>query len=436
MKLTVFQSADGDCLLLRGADGRTILVDGGRPESYSQHVAPSVAAMRKQGNGLDVIYVSHIDADHITGVLQLLDDEVAWRVHEFQLANGNASHKKPAAPRPPEVRGIWHNAFHEQTGLNTQEIEDMLAASARVLLGASDPKLRRTGEDHANLASSVRQAIQVSRRIGDEQLRIPLNEPAAGKLMLVRDDASSFLLGGMRLSIIGPFKADLDRLRGEWNDWLEANTVSLKALGEEARRDEERLAGTGVDSIARPLAILAAELGRRDKVTAPNLASLMLYVEEGTRSILLTGDGHCADILKGLEHAGKLDNGGTIHVDVLKVQHHGSEHNTDAPFCRRVTADHYVFCGNGEHQNPDLAIVKCFIDSRIGPVDLRSTNPKANRPFKLWFNSSSQVLTQQNESANRTHMRAVEQMVEDAAAMSGGRLRFQFLQNSKVTLTV
>jgi hypothetical protein len=392
--------------------------------------------MRKRSERLDVIYVSHIDADHITGVLKLLDDEVAWRVHEFQVANDNPGHRKPSVPRPPEIGGIWHNAFHQQTELNSHEIESLLASSARILLGARDAELRLAGEAHANLATSVRQAIQVSRRIGDQQLKIALNAPADHKLMLVRDDASSFPLGGMNLSIIGPFKADLDRLRKEWNDWLLANTASLEALREEASRDEERLAGTGVDSITRPLAILAAELGRRDMVTAPNLASLMLHVEEQNRAILLTGDGHHADILKGLEHAGKLDTKGSIHVNVLKVQHHGSEHNTDASFCRRVTADHYVFCGNGEHQNPNLDVVMCFINSRLGPAEFRSTRPEAKRPFKFWFNSSSSVLTAANESSNRAHMQAVEKMVQDAAEASGGRLRFQFLQGSKITLEI
>ena len=63
--------------------------------------------------------------------------------------------------------------------------------------------------------------------------------------------------------------------------------------------------------------------------------------------MLLTGDGHFADILKGLEHNGLLKEGKGLHVDVLKVQHHGSEHNFKREFAKRITADHYVICGNG-----------------------------------------------------------------------------------------
>ena len=41
----------------------------------------------------------------------------------------------------------------------------------------------------------------------------------------------------------------------------------------------------------------------------------------------------------------KFDAAGRIHVDVLKVQHHGATANVDDAFVRAVTADHYVFCG-------------------------------------------------------------------------------------------
>ena len=63
---------------------------------------------------------------------------------------------------------------------------------------------------------------------------------------------------------------------------------------------------------------------------APNLASLMLLARRADKRVLLTGDGHAADILQGPGAPAKLDDDGRIHVDVLKVQHHGSEHNIDA----------------------------------------------------------------------------------------------------------
>src|SRR5262245_56895321 len=114
MKFTIFQSDKGDCLLLESDDKKRILVDGGMPDAFPQHAGPKLGNLREQNVALDLVYISHIDQDHIGGVLKLMDDEAAWRVFEHQQNHGNPSAKQPTAPRPAKVKEIWHNAFHEQ----------------------------------------------------------------------------------------------------------------------------------------------------------------------------------------------------------------------------------------------------------------------------------------------------------------------------------
>jgi hypothetical protein len=151
----------------------------------------------------------------------------------------------------------------------------------------------------------------------------------------------------------------------------------------------------------------------------------MLLAEEQGRTVLLTGDGHHDDILKGLDHHGRLDAQGRLHVNVLKVQHHGSEHNIDEKFCRAVTADDYVFCGNGAHENPDVDVVETLVTARL------AVDP---RPFKLWFNSSSTV---QGRPADKAHMREVEDRVAQLAAQApAGRVKSFFLSQSSFDLPV
>ena len=62
---------------------------------------------------------------------------------------------------------------------------------------------------------------------------------------------------------------------------------------------------------------------------------------------------------------------------MLKIQHHGSEHNLDRDFAKRITADHYVFCANGEHENPDLRILEVLLNSRLA---LRTSSRPTPRP--------------------------------------------------------
>lgn len=425
MKLTVFQSDKGDCLLLTGAGGERVLVDGGMSASYTAHVAPALAALAAQNVKLDLVYVSHIDQDHISGVLRMMDDLVAWRVHDFQLANGNPTHKAPKAPRPPEVKAIWNNAFHDQMDKNNADkIEDMLAASAAVLSGTEDDALKDVAQRHQDLANSIPEALQLSRRIGAGQLGIPLNAPFGNRLAMVRDDAKAIAVGGLKMFVLAPFEADLDVLRKKWNKWLEENEEVVQTIRRRAREDEDLLGNEVVRLLAR-LTAEAKVLGNRKKVTAPNLASLMLLAEEQGKTVLLTGDGHSDEIVNGLKHHGKLNGQGRFHVNVLKVQHHGAEFNIDEPFCQAVTADHYVFCGNGAHENPDLKVLKTLVKARLAADQ---------KPFKLWFNSSSAV---PGKKADKAHMKKVEDLVAQLqAAAPAGRVSSFFLQQSSFDLPV
>ena len=406
MKLTLFPADKGDCLLLTGSRGERVLIDGGMSASFAEGPAQALAKLKR----LDVVCVSHIDQDHISGILRMMDDLVAWRVHRYQVETGNGDHEPPAVPEPPPIGEIWHNAFHEQVGKNSGAIEETLAATSAVLSGGDTRKIQDLAQSHRDLAASVREAIQLSRRIDEATLNIPLNRPAKGGLLFAREEPTIVRLGRMTITVIGPFEEDLRNLRDDWNEWLGKNRAALAEIEKEARDVAGRVATTEIQRTVGVALVQARILGDRRRVTVPNLASIMLLVEENGRLLLLTGDGHGDDVLKGLEQAGRLDEGGGTHVDVLKVQHHGSEHNIDADFCRSVTADHYVFCANGAHENPDLAVIDAVINSRVGSSKERSPNPQAGQPFALWFNSSSAV---SETDDGKSHMKEVENLVRD-----------------------
>ena len=98
--------------------------------------------------------------------------------------------------------------------------------------------------------------------------------------------------------------------------------------------------------------------------SVPNLSSLVVLAEAGDKRMLLTGDARGDKILEGLELVGALEEGGTMHVDLLKVPHHGSSNNLDNDFFERITANHYVFSGDGEHGNPERDALKMLRDAR------------------------------------------------------------------------
>ena len=107
MRLTAFQSGKGDCLLLTNTAGTArMLVDGGMPASYSASCRPrrSASCARARRRTLDLVYVSHIDQDHIGGVLRMLDDEAAVARARVPEEERQHAHKAPRGAASAEDR--------------------------------------------------------------------------------------------------------------------------------------------------------------------------------------------------------------------------------------------------------------------------------------------------------------------------------------------
>lgn len=436
MKLHIFQSAHGDCLLLEGGDGQLVLCDGGMQSSMRQHVRAELSRLRDDDRPLEYVYVSHIDSDHISGVLQLLQDEVEWRVFEYETSHNVPGATQPTVPRPPEIKGILHNAFRDLIGLNeSKNVEDLIAVAIPTLFATSVPGMVDAALELQDIAVSIPEALKVSRLAAGDALDIPVNRlpgmTGDAKLLFFRDTVQSFPVGGMTFTIVGPGHAELTDLKTGWVNWLRANQDNVRDL----RRELKRRIDEFTDGASSTPFDLGDWNGIPDfkSVTAPNVASLMFMIEEGGKRLLMTGDSQQEKILDGLRRTGFLDGAG-LHLDVLKVQHHGSEHNCDAPFARQVSARNYVFCGNGLNGNPDPRVIDFVFNSRRGPAADRALAAPAGEPFHFWF--STTAAAQPEDSARRVAFAALEEHVEALRQSSQGQLIVHFNDAASVTLEI
>jgi hypothetical protein len=227
--------------------------------------------------------------------------------------------------------------------------------------------------------------------------------------------------GTLKLTLIAPFEADVIQLRKEWNDWLATHEAAVKGIKNKLKGDAPFLGTTSDTTLGSLLAL--SSFGKRKDVTTPNLASIMFLVEEGSKTLLMTGDGFSGDIIKGLAAAKKLNNNGGLHVDALKIQHHGAKANIDEDFCKKISADNYIFCGNGAHTNPELDVIKLIVNSRIGNDGKQSINGQNAKAFTVWFNSSSVESTKA-----KPHMRKVEKLMND---FNSSKVKFKFMAKGK-----
>lgn len=107
--LDVRRARKGDCLLLHVGtkdEPGLVMIDGGPKSVYQPHLKPRLEEI-KAARGLDeqeplvvdLLMVSHVDDDHIQGILDLTKEEIMA--------------KQARQPLLLNVQSFWHNSFDE-----------------------------------------------------------------------------------------------------------------------------------------------------------------------------------------------------------------------------------------------------------------------------------------------------------------------------------
>lgn len=316
LTLKIVQAKYGDCLVVIFGDANSpkyLLIDGGPAGTYQEHLRPELQQIASAGGQLDLLVLSHIDGDHIIGLLDLLEEL------KENMADG-------VAPLIA-VKELWINTFSATIAKGNQlknALQHMLANVNNLA----------TTLPAGNLAlQSILQGDTLRR--GARLLQIPVNNSSGQEIISIETVKESLSVGNISLRIIGPNESNLEKLRSEWLEWI--------------RKNEPNVLSTDIQ--------LLQYIDR----SVPNLSSIMFLLESEGKRILFTGDGRGDFILEGLEKTGQLDEKGNIHVDVFKVPHHGSIRNSEADFFNKVTADTYVISADGRHHNPDYETLSWIV---------------------------------------------------------------------------
>lgn len=361
--LEALKAQHGDCLLLHWGDpARLILIDGGPGPVFRNSLEPRLEQLRERrvGEGeslpVDMLVVSHIDDDHIAGVLG--------------LTKRLLQEMEDDEPTLLDIGLLWHNAFDDIVG-NADALsagvasltasladflpDDRLRESRLVLASVNqgrtlrDQARRVARSVNAPFAKLVRADAKVKKAAAKKggAKKAGAAKAAAKKTAAKNTETSGGRTdvereGGLTLSVIGPDQERLEKLSADWE-------TKVKALKSKDKKAAAEAAAYLDDSVA-------------------NLSSIVMIAEMGPKSrrrrMLLTGDARGDYVLEGLERSGMLKKNGSVHFDLLKLPHHGSHHNVDTDFFERITADHYVASGDGRHGNPELETLEMLVESR------------------------------------------------------------------------
>jgi hypothetical protein len=351
-RLEVLRARKGDCSLLHfGTTTKPglALIDGGPKDVYKPFLKPRLKELRDEAGlteegkplPIDLMMLSHIDDDHVKGLLDLTKE----------ILNPVAKDNGPIV----RVLDLWHNTFDDIIDNDADELPDAVAGLGPASLSGDLPAGLLddlADSDVAAVSETVRiiASVPQGRQLRQDAHDIPIerNVETAGELIVATkpaDETETLDMGkGLSFTVVGPMLPEVKKLQAEVRAWLKKHPEA-----------QDKVTASALASLADS--------------SPTNLSSIVVLAEvkktEGdTRSILFTGDALGDNILEGLELVKLIDEGGSMHVNVLKVQHHGSDRNATPEFFERVTADHYVFSGNGQHGNPERSTLKMLADAR------------------------------------------------------------------------
>lgn len=320
LTLRVIQAKFGDCLIVifgNKTNPTYMLIDGGPGGVYRNFLRSELQKIKSSGGIIDLLVLSHVDADHIVGLINLTEE----------LKEQQADEKEPIIG----IKELWMNTFSETIGKNnqiTQAVESLYSRVQNIQSTMPETDLAFRSINQGNILR--RNALL---------LDIPINRVVKGDSITYNALPEPIKLDHATITIIGPNQENMDQLKKEWEDWIRENETKIM-MG-----DSEILAY--LDQ------------------SVPNLSSIMFLLEAEGKSILFTGDGRGDFILEGLEKTNLLNPEGAFHVDVFKVPHHGSIRNASEDFFLKVTADKYVISGDGHHGNPEMETLELIVKSAV-----------------------------------------------------------------------
>jgi hypothetical protein len=321
----------GECLWVecrRGSEVHRLLIDGGTPGTAGR-LLKRIQELPGRRPHFDILAVSHIDADHIGGIVGLIEDE------DFGA----------------HFADIWFNGFQhlpKPTGKTRdfQQGETLTAAlTGRV----------------------TNHPLPWNKAFSGKAVARPDDHPKTGKCLV--DPPVYRTEWGLQITLLSPTTKRLISLSRGWNGYLQklrAGESSLQTYQPRTRGIET------TDDLEK----LAAVESNKD-ATAPNGSSIAFLLEFGGHSCLFAADAFATVLYPALSWIARSRGLERLEIDAFKLPHHGSRGNVLSPLFDVVRAKNYLVSTSGarfEHPD-DEAIARVITLGGPGHT--------------IWFNYSS-----------------------------------------------
>jgi beta-lactamase superfamily II metal-dependent hydrolase len=301
LRVEMLPAGHGDCLWISYGSGREphhVLIDGGPAATYPA-LRERVLELPVDRRELELLVVTHMDADHIGGVLELLRDK------DLHL----------------NIKGIWFNAWRH------------LELGGQDILGPVQGEMLSVLISERELAWNT--------QYGGGSVAVP----HAGRLSRVD------LAGGLRLVVLSRKPEGGIRLRSHWaravrDAGMEPGSA-VDARKELKRGRPNNLLGSRPVPKVREL----AESPSSEDDSVPNGSSIAFFAEFGGLRCLLAGDAHPHVVAAGVRRYQTELGTANLTTDALKLSHHGRKSNTSLELLKLLNTRNYLFSTSGAYFN-------------------------------------------------------------------------------------
>lgn len=333
MVINLLPALNGDCILVEIQLSHYILVDGGYVNTYNEYLLPTIKEISARGGKLDLVVVTHIDSDHISGVIRLMEE------------------------MPIGIREIWYNGYrHIQSLAVTMEEKEAFVHK----------NICKEYQVEGTRPISAKQGCTLSALIARNG--ISWNTPANGDAIMA---PISIPIGGDAIiHVLSPNKGDLEALGSFWKKRLIKDGLLSKAHSEEYWDDAFEFSLSQEKpgfhfhnkkvSKCFDLKKIKEEPYEPDS-SATNGSSISFALESEGKKILFLGDAHSETIIESLETL-YGENNKPYHFDAVKLSHHGSYNNNSPELLSMIKTDKWLISTNGDKYNhPDIATLAHII---------------------------------------------------------------------------
>jgi beta-lactamase superfamily II metal-dependent hydrolase len=343
IKIEMFPALYGDCFLVSFPDENqtNILIDSGFQTNYSI-LKKRLQELSKAGKCIDLLVITHIDIDHISGSLKLLSEN-----------------KNYESPKIIKIKEIWHNSFrHLQFN---KRIIGSIETSDKEIIEAINSKGWVNENEKRTVKIGAKQGSSLARLILEG--KYPWNTNFKGKAIMsdaITNDIQ--LTPEIRIRILSPNLENLKDLEELWLKELRKKKYNFKLTNDEIFDDafefmiswqKEKLNKKGKTS-AKPATLnqlFKKKIKEDDAV--PNGSSIAFVIEYMSSKLLFLGDSFPSVIKNNLKSLIEKEKY-VPFFDVIKASHHGSKKNTNDELLKIIDSGRFLFSTNGENFNhPD-----------------------------------------------------------------------------------